>query len=308
MSILRDVLRYLVVEETSNDTSPASQRAADDKDDFGPIRASSLQRSTESLKHRDDELYLCHILHVCVGFLTVGPFLQSIAGEPTRDKELMSSVLGTADKKPEIFLVVFPVLLAKIRQGFLYLGEKTLNVLMDELSKLLQLYAFSRSGRLQQLAIQVLHSTMNLWSTPSISASEVGEKIRSICDWLSGALRKKKINSWSTRDSFAVFLDKYLKHDPEQIAWSISEENEDDEERDERLAGLPAALLMLVNSDEDIRVRFRSASVVGGLFSAARRVSYDPMLVYSDLRRHFTNNLDKCVYLLWHDPLFLIGF
>ena len=295
MSALRDVLRYLVA-ETSNDARPPSQRAADDKDDFEPIRASSLQRSTESLKHRDDERHLCHVLHVCVGFLTVGPFLQSVAGEPTRDKELMNFLLSTADKKPENFLVVFPVLLAKIRQRVLYLGEKTLNVLLDELEKLLQLYAFSRSGRLQQLAIQVLHSTMNLWSTPTTSASEVGGKIRLICDWLSGALRKKKINSWSTRDAFSVFLDKYLKHDPEQITWSIAEDNEDDEDRVERLGGLPTALLMLMNSDEDIRVRFRSASVVGGLFSAARRVSYDPMLVYGDLRRYFTNNLDKCVY------------
>lgn len=296
MSTLRDVLRYLVT-DTSNDARPPSQRAADDKDDFEPIRASSLQRSTESLKHRDDELHLCHVLHVCVGFLTVGPFLQSGGGEPTRDKELMSFLLSAADKNPENFLVVFPLLLIKIRQRVLYLGEKTLNVLLDELEKLLQLYSFSRSGRLQYLAIQVLHSTMDLWSTPSISASEVGGKIRALCDWLSGALRKKKINSWSTRDALSVFLDKYLKHDPEQLAWSIAEDNEDDEERVERLGGLPTALLMLMNSDEDIRVRFRSASVVGGLFSAARRVSYDPMLVYGDLRRHFTNNLDKCVYL-----------
>ena len=296
MSTLRDVLRYLVT-DTSNDARPPSQRAADDKDDFEPIRASSLQRSTESLKHRDDELHLCHVLHVCVGFLTVGPFLQSGGGEPTRDKELMSFLLSAADKNPENFLVVFPLLLIKIRQRVLYLGEKTLNVLLDELEKLLQLYSFSRSGHLQYLAIQVLHSTMDLWSTPSISASEVGGKIRALCDWLSGALRKKKINSWSTRDALSVFLDKYLKHDPEQLAWSIAEDNEDDEERVERLGGLPTALLMLMNSDEDIRVRFRSASVVGGLFSAARRVSYDPMLVYGDLRRHFTNNLDKCVYL-----------
>lgn len=296
MSTLRDVLRYLVT-DTSNDARPPSQRAADDKDDFEPIRASSLQRSTESLKHRDDELHLCHVLHVCVGFLTVGPFLQSGGGEPTRDKELMSFLLSAADKNPENFLVVFPLLLTKIRQRVLYLGEKTLNVLLDELEKLLQLYSFSRSGRLQYLAIRVLHSTIDLWSTPSISASEVGGKIRALCDWLSGALRKKKINSWSTRDALSVFLDKYLKHDPEQLAWSIAEDNEDDEERVERLGGLPTALLMLMNSDEDIRVRFRSASVVGGLFSAARRVSYDPMLVYGDLRRHFTNNLDKCVYL-----------
>lgn len=232
--------------------------------------------------------------------------MQSAAGEPTRDKELLNFVLGTADKRPENFLIVFPVLLTKIRQRVLYVGEKTLNVLLDELSKLLQLYAFSRSGRLQRLVIQVLHSTINLWSTPSISAGEVGEKIRTMCDWLSEALRKKKINSWLTRDAFATFLDEYLEHDPEQFAWSIAEENEDDEQRNERLAGLPTSLLMLMNSDEDTRVRFRNASVVGRLFSAARRTGYDPMLVYGELRGFFTNNLDKYVQPLYHASSFLI--
>ena len=294
LTAMRDVLCD-IVGEASNDVRLHSQRAADDKDDFGPIRAFSVQRSTEPVKRHDDEHYLRHIISVCVGFLTVGPSLQSAAGEPTRDKELMTFVLSCAESKPEKFLLVFPTVLAKIRQRVLYLNGKTLNALLDELSKLLQLYAFSRSGRLQQLAVQILHSTLDIWLTPQISSDEVGDKIRQICDWLSGALRKKKINSWSTRDAFAVFLDEYLERDPGQKVWSIESENEDDEERDDRLAGLPIALLMLMNSDEDIRVRFRNATVVGRLFSAARSVRYDPMLMYGDLRQHFTNNLDKYV-------------
>jgi len=210
----------------------------------------------------------------------------------------MNFVLGIADKRPENFLIVFPVLLTKIRQRVLYLGEKTLNLLLDELSRLLRLYAFSRSGRLHRLAIQILHSTIKLWSISSISAGEVGEKIRAICDWLSEALRKKKIDSWLTRDAFTMFLDEYLEHDPQQFAWSIAEQDEDDEKRNERLAGLPTSLLMLMNSDEDMRVRFRNASVVGRLFSAARRTGYDPMLVYGELRNYFTKNLDKYAQLL----------
>ncbi|KAF8630142.1 hypothetical protein AX15_003095 [Amanita polypyramis BW_CC] len=297
MATMRTVLRDLIG-ESSNEIQPHSQRVGDDKDDFEPIRSSSVQRSTESTKHHDDEHYLGHILGICVGFLTVGPSLQSAAGEPTRDKELMAFILSCADSKPEKFLIVFPVVLAKIRHRVLYLNGKTLNTLLDELSKLLQSYAFSRSGRLQRLAVQVLHSTLDIWLTQQNSSDEVADKIRQICDWLSAALRKKKITSWSTRDAFAVFLDEYLERDPGQLTWSITNENEDDEERNERLAELPTALLMIMNSDEDIRVRFRSATVVGRLFSAAKSVGHDPMLIYGDLQKHFTKDLDNFEYML----------
>ncbi|KAK2463511.1 hypothetical protein APHAL10511_004262 [Amanita phalloides] len=294
LAALRHVL-YSLVGESPNEARPLSGRAANGKDDFDPI---STHRSTGSLKRHDDELYLRHILHVCVGFLTVGPSLQSAAGETTRDRDLITFVLNCADKQPDNFLVVCPMLLSKIRQRILHLGEKTLNLMLDELSRLLQLYAFARSNRLQKFAIQVLHFTSDIWLAQSVAAGEVGDKIRQICDWLSGALRKKKINAWPARDAFAMFLDEYLEKDPGQNAWSVLDDNEDEEERAERSAGLPTALLMLMNSDEDIRVRFRTSTVIGRLFSATRRARYDPMLMYADLREHFTKNLDNFEHML----------
>lgn len=292
MSTLRHVL-YDLIGETSTGAHSRSAQAMDEKDDFGPIRAESVQQS-EVIRHQDEEVYLRYIFSVCVGFLTVGPSLQSAAGEPMRDKELMSAVLTCTAKKPDRFFIVCPILLAKIRQRVLYLGAKVLDSLLDELSKLLGVYAYSKSDRLQVLVVQVLQSTMDLWLTPQVSTSEVGDKIREMYEWLSGALRKKKFSSWMTRDAFSVFLDEYLERDPEQGMWSAAGDNGNVRGSDQQ-SSLPASLLMLLNSDEDIRVRFRMAALVGRLFSAPRHLKFGPMAMYRDLRQYFTKNLDKCV-------------
>ncbi|KAM6497154.1 hypothetical protein JOM56_007627, partial [Amanita muscaria] len=283
MPTLRDVL-YHLAGNASSGAQPRSSRAVVDRDDFEPIRAASAQKSSEVLNHRVEELYLRHIFSVCIGFLTVGPSLQSAAGEPTRDKELMTFILTCAEKTPDNFFVICPMILGKIRQRVLSLAAKILDRLLEALCQLLGVYAYSRSASLQALVIQVLQSTMDLWLTHQVSDSEVGDKILQLCDWLSGALRKKKLGSWSTRDAFSVFLDEYLERDPEQLFWSGTQDNE---------SGLPTALLMSLNSDEDIRVRFRIATIVARLFSVARHVQTDPMAVYGDLRQHFTNNLDN---------------
>ncbi|KAF8634560.1 hypothetical protein AX17_004150 [Amanita inopinata Kibby_2008] len=296
MPTLRAILHGLAG-ETHSDSRPLSHMAVN-KDDFEPIRTTSTQQLSELMKRTEDESFTRCVLNVCIGFLTVGPSLHSASGEATRDKELVKFVLNCAENRPEQFLTLCPMLLIKVSQRVLYLSVKTLDTLLNELSRLLQLHAYARSSRLQLLAIQLLQSTMELWLTEPVSREEVGDKIRQLCEWLSGALRKKKICSWLARDSFARFLDEYLAKDPTQNVWSVPDEQETDDEQKERLAGLPGALLVMMNLDEDIRVRFRVATLIGRLFTVAHHVGLDALATYTDLQKHLTNNLDNFEHMI----------
>ncbi|PFH50273.1 hypothetical protein AMATHDRAFT_41011 [Amanita thiersii Skay4041] len=290
---LRDIIRTMLGEVT-NSTGPRSPMAIDDKDDFGPIRTSS-QQSLDLAGSGDSEFFVRHILDVCLGFLTIGPSLRSASGEPTRDKELMDLVLKCAESRPEKFLVVCPLVLIKMRQRVLYLSENTLDSLLNALSRPLSLYAYAKNGHLHLVTIQALHSTINFWLTEQISTGEVSSKIRQLCSWLSTALQKKKLRTWWTRDAFACFLGEYIERDPQQHAWSLENDDSDESENAENL---PTDLLMLMNSDEDVRVRFRMAVLTGQLFNISRRLGYDPLVMYDNVRKHYTTQIDSFEHMI----------
>jgi serine-protein kinase ATM len=228
-----------------------------------------------------------NVLEVCIAFLTVGPALQSASGEATRDKSLTELVLNCAESRPSAFLLVCPILFQKTRQGFVNLSVKNLDSFLDELGSLLQLYEYARSRRAQLLAAQFLNSTLDTWASQHIVMGEVLGKVRYFCDWLAGALKKQKIKDWFVRDFLARFLDRYLAKDPDQSAWS----GPDDEK--EHTEHLPDALLPMMTSDDDIRVRFRVAVINARLFAVARHVGRSALALYDSIKHWYTVDLDK---------------
>lgn len=267
----------------------------DDKDDFGPIRTAAAQQTSEMSE--DDRHFRHYILEICVGFLTVGPNLQSASGEPTRDNELTETVLECAEDRHQDFFLILPIFLDKIRQRILNITAKNLDSLLTELGRLLELYAYARSQYLQTLTTQLLNATLDLWALNEGTIGDILHKVQLLCAWLSGALKRHKIRSWRVRDSLARFLDAYLLRDQREMAWAPRNDNETDEEKEGRLEVSPTHLLPFMNADEDIRVRFRVAVINARLFVVARILQSSPMEMYGSIKKWYTNDIDKCVKL-----------
>ncbi|RDB20837.1 Serine/threonine-protein kinase TEL1 [Hypsizygus marmoreus] len=287
---LRSILRVSLGYESNSSTGT---RTMDDKDGFGPIRTAATQQRTDMHDSSEDNHSNHFILDVCIAFLTVGPTLQSASGEPTRDKDLMELVLDCSEPRPDMFLLTFPIVLRNIRQRTLNCSVKSLDDALNELSRLLQLYAYARSEQLQSLATQFLTSTVDIWASPGVAIGEALDKVKQICKWLSGALRKKKIRAWAVRDLIARFLDRYLLLDPTEAAWSIVDEQESNEVQEK-----PSVLLPMMGADEDMRVRFRVAVINARLFTFARRVRRPPPDMYNSIKQSYTVDLDNYEHML----------
>jgi len=276
MVTLKDVLRLIVGQKLDDSRALQSTNEADDKDGFGPIR--TTQRSPET--RPQTEVGTAHrcIIEACVSFLAVVPILQSTSGEPTRDKELAELVLNSNDK----FHLVASIFFNKVAHRLLNLSSNNLQQFLDKIEQLLTQYNYSRSEKMQALATQVLDSTLHLWLQDSVKSSDVGEDIRVLCRWISDILREDKIRSWRLRDLVVRFLDRYLAMDPKQAAWPISEDG---------LEVLPANLLPILGADRDIRVRFRVAVVNARLFSIARDIGCEPLVLYNTIKQRLTIDL-----------------
>jgi ataxia telangiectasia mutated family protein len=296
------MIRIVLHMTLGNDTPTTSHQPTDrdDKDGFGPIRTATAQQSSDMWENDVHSRH--HISEVCIAFLTVGPALQSTSGEPTRDKELTETILDCAENTPQAFFLAFPIYLEKARQGILSISVKNFDRFLNELAKLLQLYAYARSRSLQALAIQFLNSTLDIWASRQVAIGEVLDKVRDLCAWLSGALHRRKIRSWMVRDLLARFLNIYLLKDPHQWAWESHGDNESEGQDDLS----PIGLLPFMNSDEDVRVRFRAAVINARLFAVARIRQSSAMEMYKTIKRHYTVDIDKCVNLLHAQQCFCV--
>ena len=258
----------------------------DDKDGFGPIRTGAPPTSSNSPQQAENDRPFLGLLRICIEFLTRGPRLQSPSMDATRDKELTQLILDCANTDPEKFVLICPILLNEIRHGMFSFSLKDLDNFMNSIQDLLQNYAFSRNECMQSLVVQLLDSTLATWTLPSVASSEVGGRVRELCEWLSGLLGSEErppFAAWTIRDQLAQFLDRYLVRDPTQASWSV-EDNQ---------ACEPIALLPRMSKYDDIRVRFRVAVINARLFTVAPHLGVSPLDLYDTMKRYYTLDLDK---------------
>ena len=287
---LKDVLRVIVGQKCNDARTSHTMNDADDKDGFAPIRVN--QQSPEARQQTEERIAHRYIAEVCVAFLALVPILQSTSGESTRDKELTELVLQSESK----FHLVASVFFKNVGQRHLSLSASTLDLFLKKIGDLLQQYNYSRSEKLQLLVTQFLDSTLHIWSQESMANSEIGDDIREFCHWISSILKDNKIRSWKLRDFAVRFLDRYLHTDPSHSVWARDGVDMD---------CLPANLLPILGADRDIRVRFRVAVVNARLFSIARTVGQDALVLYDTIKRSLTTDLQKYVTVLSLDFLFL---
>ena len=253
-----------------------------DKDGFEPIRTTQIITQSADGQQITDSHSNQSIAATCMNLLSVVPVLQSLSGEPTRDKAINELVLSCS---PESFLIMGPAYLSNVQRRILYMNVNLLGTLLEKLGNILQDYGHSRSEKFQLLVTQFLQSTLHLWKNDVVISEEVGDHVSQLCHWLSNALQKQKIRSWRTRDIVVQFLQHYISEDPSQSIWT----SEVDEEAP---STPPSDLLPILGDDRDVRIRFRIASITAQLFSTTRE---DPTDLYAKIKKWLTNNIDEWV-------------
>jgi ataxia telangiectasia mutated family protein len=230
------------------------------------------------------------VVEICVSFLAVVPVLESSSDEPTRDKELTDLVL---DCSPEFFFFVAPVFFSNVQRRILKLTPNNLKRFLDKFSSVVTgSYTFGRREMVLLLLVFFMQSTLPVWLHENVRATDVGKNVGDFLEWLSQLIKKNSARSWKVRDAIARFLDDYLSHDPSQGFWN-SEQDLSQNTNPVPPDSLPSALLPLMAEDDDIRVRFRVASLNSRLFSIAQPVDVDPMVLYSSVLKHLTKNIDE---------------
>ncbi|KZP09916.1 hypothetical protein FIBSPDRAFT_922456 [Athelia psychrophila] len=279
MSGLREVLR--AASGSTSSTEPVGD--TEDRDGFEPIRTNHvIAQSADVGQQSNDSQSNQSIAATCTSLLSVVPVLQSLSGEPTRDKAITDLVLQCSAEK---FLLLGPAYFSKVHRRVLYMSLKVLGELLEKFEGILQEYEYSRSEQLQLLVTQFLRSTLHLWKQDSADPDEVGDNIGQLCHWLSNALHKQKIRSWRTRDVVIQFLQQYIVEDPAQSIWAGDAES----------SPPPMDLLPMLGDDRDVRIRFRIASSTAQLFSVTQE---DPSDLYARIKQWLTNDIDDYEHML----------
>lgn len=278
----------------SSNRSKTHAMDVDDKDGFGPIRTADVQALTPNTQKSDNDRPTRQTIEICISVLACGPFLQSPSSKPTRDKELVQIILTSAEEQPGIFCIACPIFFSRVRQGMFALPIKYMDAFLDMFEPLLREYTYGRSERFHCVLLDFLTSCLGVWQFEDNKAKEVHEKFSQLCIWMANALAAQNMRSWVLRDAFVRFMDKYLSKDPTQESWATLDDFDNEAAYK---ACLPTTLLPSLNSDADMRVRFRAALVNASLYSLSDRLQVHPMEMYNLMREFYTKDVCKSVYL-----------
>ncbi|KAG6332983.1 hypothetical protein ID866_6106 [Astraeus odoratus] len=242
---LRQLLHTLIDQAPDEDTNTA------ERDRFGTIRTSraSLPQGNSSHEH---SLAIHRLVEICIVFLSVTSTLQSPPGEVARDKELIKLVTDCSEEK---MLVIGPPLLTVIRKKLLNISGHVLDTILSKCADLLQLYSHAINPQVHLLIIDLLKSTMYIWFEKVAVTSTLGDHVLDLCGWISN-MTKKKVTFWRVRDLVARFMAKLLAEDSSQSFWPADND-----------VNRPFDILLTLNTDDDIRVRFRMAVLTANLFT-----------------------------------------
>lgn len=252
----------------------------DEADGFGPIRTS---QTTQVEKKLEVNTTLRHIARICIGFLSLIPILQSTTSETTRDKELLEIVL---DAEGDTFLSMVPSYSDNVRRGRLNLGVNATDALLLRFSKYMGDPSFSKREQTHLEVIRFLHSTIGVWLHPS--AEDVLSKVHFLFKFYSDMIVRKQVRSWRVRYALSCFMSAYLNKDPWQKAWNTAEVN----------CSLPSDLLPQLGADEDIRVRFKLATLSAKLLSPTNLAGKDASTVYLQSKGRLSTDLSQYVLTL----------
>lgn len=268
----------LIASQTSvTDSTPGLEN--DDRDGFGPTRIAASHMGSASQGITGNDAYLVRTLEVCMRFLAAGPLLQSVSGEPTRDTNIVNTILKCGIIRANGFLNGFSLLLAEIRRRTFSLGNN-LQGYLDVLDDFFGSYEYEQSERMQRIVSRFLHSILDSWLTNA----EVRTQVDALPKWLLKSHRKGKAKYRTERDAFIRFVDKMALQEPQALKWLLSTGSKGPSD-EVLLTSLP---LRMWNQDSDVRIRFRVAVLNARLFHAIQQLDIYPSVLYTGIRDFYS--------------------
>lgn len=252
----------------------------DERDGFGPVRVVASHAGPSQQGALGNDAYLMRTVEVCMRFVAAGPLLQSVSGEPTRDTDIVDTILGCGIENANGFLNGFSFLLAEIRRRTFSLTTN-LQGYLDTLDDFFGSYEYEHSERMQQLVSQFLHSILDLW----LASAETRSQISALPKWLLKRHRKGTAKYRTERDAFIRFIDKMTLKDPRALEWLLL--SGDKELSDEVL--LTSLPLRMWNQDNDVRIRFRVAILNARLFHAIQHLDVYPSSLYGGIQEFYSD-------------------
>lgn len=313
---LLDVLKTALRVASGASTSTHSDSQAmdvDAEDDFEqPRTAQATSVSTRAPGTSAVYMDLSSI-NICMTAWAVVPMLQSISGQPTRDKDLADMVLCSDDSR---LMDMASAYFSVVRTGALSVSNANMAVFLKLLRELWAQYAYAREERFHRLTLLFLHSTMTQWMDPA-TPDDICESTRDLWKLVveKSLLPKRKMTSWRGRDDVVRFLDANLALDPEEGFWAPianylvnvgpSSITPQDDAEPRAINLLPASVLPTLGSDVDIRVRFRASAASARMFARASKLEQNPSTLYTDVLSYLTSDEHAYVTLLYPFTLFL---
>lgn len=219
-----------------------------DDDGFEPIRIASSIPTSNSPATDASALQKLHEIYIPM--LTRGPRFQSSEAMSTKDRALMECVAKAARTQQDWFLMVAPIVFEEIHSENLSCDPKQMSTLLVGIGNLSSTLEHTGCPNVTVLAIQLLHSTLNLWarSHPLCDLDETHSKIMVGLPSLV-KLSVQELSAWKVRDAFVQFLEAYVSTDPSESLWR----------GDRTLRERPLSILKVMVRDRDVRVRYRAA-------------------------------------------------
>ncbi|KAG2364853.1 hypothetical protein BDR07DRAFT_1400476 [Suillus spraguei] len=280
-SAVSEALRESLRTMTGQLRQGAQNVHAVDADGFGDIITTHTGPPTqEDAAHDDITAANQYLADLCITFLATTPVLRSSSAEVLRDRELTKLIVHCPAER---LLLIGNAVLGSVRRRIWSLDIDVLNALLDKFEDLLPLHTHGRNVELQLMAVDLLDSTSHFWLQKSNADTDVGDHIRELCGWLSHNMMKRKFVSWKMRDFASQFFARYIAQDPSESFWpTVCQKKSVDP---------PSTIIPILNSDQDIRVRFRAAVVNARLFTLARFAGQNSLDIYNTIKEGLTKDL-----------------
>ncbi|KAL1747593.1 hypothetical protein HDZ31DRAFT_31492 [Schizophyllum fasciatum] len=200
------------------------------------------------------------IIRTFVSALYGIPYLQS--GQPTRATEFNDFLSGLVDNFDQR-LDVLRALADGLEAHMLHIGANALATLLDDLHRIVHLYAVRDNAEIQLLVVRLLHATLPTWTSDMVDPA-VFEMVGILNEWLTGKLRRRDFD-WKVRSRLTRYFAAHVDADRQQTRWTDSPFNPRLlRVRPNRCAPwyYPRALLPWLVGDVDTRISFDAASLI----------------------------------------------
>ena len=262
---VRDVFRKTsVIFETllaaEGDTELVGHQHQED-DEFGPIRTTtSVQMTGRALNdsHQAESSAIC--LSIAMGTLATMAYYEGGGQKAARLKAVVKAMLdGTGAQ----LALVGPHLLATVSAGFVTLSPTELDDMVDRIGgELLPSYEYARSSQIHAFVLAFLKATTLTWGREETMELPFVDKARRLSAWFTAQMLSENIALPSIRIAFIELAESFLQPELSTFAWSHESEPG---ACHQGVPIPPISILIRMLADQDFRVRFRLATVMGAL-------------------------------------------